>query len=74
MKDRGIVFEVDAKGEFPVGLEAPTTLTVRCEASGGAKWLALATRIRVYGDEVLDPYAYGIDGTRDPVAAVPAHA
>jgi hypothetical protein len=27
---------------------------------GGAKWLALATRIRVHGDEVLDPYASGL--------------
>ena len=59
MEDRGIVFEVDAKGEFPSGL-APTTLTVRREASGGAKWLALATRIRVHGEEVLDPYTSGL--------------
>jgi predicted RNA methylase len=60
MEDRGIVFQVDAKGEFPFGLEAPTTLTVHYEASGGAKWLALATRIRVHGNEVLDPYASGL--------------
>jgi predicted RNA methylase len=58
MEDLGIVFEVDAKGEIP--FEAPTTLTVRCEASGGAKWLALATRIRVHGEEVLKPYASGL--------------
>ncbi|HEX6861571.1 MAG TPA: hypothetical protein VF414_02085 [Thermoanaerobaculia bacterium] len=60
MEDRGIVLQVDAEGEFPFGLEAPTPLTVRCEASGRAKWLALATRIRVHGDEVLDPYASGL--------------
>lgn len=60
MEDRGIVFQVDAQGEFPVGLEASTTITVRREASGGAKWLALITRIRVHGDEVLDPYTSGL--------------
>jgi hypothetical protein len=60
MEDRGIVLQVDAEGEFPFGLEAPTTLTVRCEASGPAKWLALATRIHVHGEEVLDPYASGL--------------
>ncbi|HEY9419930.1 MAG TPA: hypothetical protein VIW92_00810 [Thermoanaerobaculia bacterium] len=58
MEDRGLVFQVDANGEFP--FEVPTTLTVRCEASAGAKWLALVTRIRVHGDEVLDPYASGL--------------
>lgn len=60
MEDRGIVFEVDAQGEFPFDPEAATTLTVRCEASGGAKWLALVTRIRVHGDEALDPYESGL--------------
>lgn len=60
MEDRGVVFQVDAKGEIP--FEAPTTITVPCEASGGggAKWLALVTRIRVHGDEVLNPYASGL--------------
>jgi hypothetical protein len=60
MEDRGFVFQVDAKGELPFDPEAPTTLTVRGEDSGGAKWLALATRIRVFGEEVLDPYASGL--------------
>lgn len=60
MEDRGIVFQVDAKGESPSDLEAPTTLRVRCEASGGTKWLALVTRIRVHGDEILAPYASGL--------------
>ena len=60
MRSCGIVFEVDAKGEFPSGLELSTTLTVRNGTSGGAKWLALSTRIRVHGDEVLDPFASGL--------------
>jgi hypothetical protein len=59
LETRGVVFQVDAKGESPSG-EGPTTLTVRSEASGGAKWLALATRIRLHGDEVLAPYASGL--------------
>lgn len=58
MESRGIVFQVDATGELPRG--APTTITVRGEGSGSEKWLALATRIRVHGDEVLDPYASGL--------------
>lgn len=60
MEARGTVFQVDAKGEFPSCPEASVTLTVRREASGGTKWVALATRIRVHGDEVLDPYASGL--------------
>lgn len=58
MEDLGLVFQVDATGEFPC--ESPTTLTVCREASGGVKWLALSTRIRVHGDEVLDPYESGL--------------
>ena len=54
MENCGLVFQVDAKGE------SPAPLTVRCEAPGIAKWLALTTRIRVYGDEVLDPYTSGL--------------
>ena len=57
VESRGIVFQVDAKGEFP---QDSTTIAVRCEASGGAQWLALSTRIRVQGDEILEPYASGL--------------
>lgn len=60
MEDRGIVFQVEAEGEFPSLVGAPTTLKVRHNASGGAQWLALATRIRVHGEEVLEPYASGL--------------
>lgn len=56
IEDRGIVFQVDAQGESP----SPLVLTVRHKASGGAKWLALVTRIRVHGEEALDPYASGL--------------
>lgn len=59
-EDCGIVFEVDAKGELPAGPEASTTLSSRGDASGGAKWPALTTRIRVHGDEALDPFASGL--------------
>lgn len=58
MEDLGLVFQVDATGEIP--FQSSTTLTVRREASGGAKWLALSTRIRVHGEEVLDPYRSGL--------------
>ena len=58
MEDRGIVFQVDAQGEFP--FETPRTLTVRYGAPAGEKWLALATRIRVHGDVALDPYDSGL--------------
>jgi hypothetical protein len=70
LETRGVVFQVDAKGESPSG-EGLTTLTVRSEPS--VKWVVLVTRIRVHGEEALDPYASGLT-TPDPVAALPAHA
>ncbi|HYC93910.1 MAG TPA: hypothetical protein VEO54_32215 [Thermoanaerobaculia bacterium] len=52
----GRVFEVDA-GQ---ATRAATTIEVRCDGRPDARWLALVTRIVVYHDEILEPYASGL--------------
>jgi hypothetical protein len=51
------VFEIDARREWLAGRSAAVgSAGDRCES----RWLALLTRIVVYHDEVLEPYACGL--------------
>jgi hypothetical protein len=55
----GKVFEIDALHEWPAE-RTGTTIRVSCGDRHGAHWLALVTRVNVYQDEVLEPYASGL--------------
>lgn len=55
----GKVFEVDAAGERPHKSGA-TTINVTPNGSGDDQWLALVTRIVVYRNHLLEPYASGL--------------